>query len=99
MINELGKRLQLSRINANYSRKQVSELLDMAPSTIGLYETDFRQPSLSTLVKFANLYNVSTDYLLGTNLPAKGNLPLDGLTDEQVAAIKCVYKAFKNQRP
>ena len=97
MVNELGKRLLISRINAGYSRKQVSELIGMTPSTIGLYETDLRQPSLSSLVKFAHLYGVSTDYLLGTDIPIKGSIPLDGLTDEQVSVLRTVYKAFRNQ--
>lgn len=53
MIQGLDKRLQISRINCNLTRKQVAELVGVSESIIGLYETASRQPSLSTLVKLA----------------------------------------------
>lgn len=36
----------------------------MTKSAISAYENDSRQPSYDILVRFANLYRVSTDYLL-----------------------------------
>lgn len=37
----------------------------MAESTISLYENEKRKIDTDMLIKFANYFNVSTDYLLG----------------------------------
>lgn len=97
MINGLNKRLQMSRINCNLSRKQVSELLDVSESLIGLYENASRQPSLNTLMKLASIYKVSTDYLLGCDNTEQEQLSLSGLTASQKQALKLTAKCFRNQ--
>ena len=97
MINGLNKRLQMSRINCNLSRKQVAELLDVSESLIGLYENASRQPSLHTLMKLASIYKVTTDYLLGCESLDKDNLSLSGLTDKQKQALILTAKCFRNQ--
>ncbi|KAF1677632.1 transcriptional regulator [Bacillus sp. SKDU12] len=37
------------------------------------YERDYRDPDTDTLLKLSNLYNVSTDYLLGKDEVSKKN--------------------------
>lgn len=97
MINGLNKRLQMSRINCNLSRKQVAELLNVSESLIGLYENASRQPSLDALMKLASIYKVSTDYLLGFEATGQDHLSLSGLTDSQKQALKLTAKCFRNQ--
>lgn len=98
MIKDLNKRLQIARINSNLSRKQVSELIGVSESLIGLYESAARQPSLTTLVKLSSLYKVSTDYLLGCPTNDTHSLSLNGLTDKQIEALTLTAKCFKNAR-
>lgn len=97
MINDLGKRLKVARINSNLSRKQVAERLDVSESIIGLYETEVRQPSLPILIKLASLYNVTTDYLLGCESNNSCTLSLTGLTHQQIEALNLTAKCFRNQ--
>lgn len=46
-------------------QEQVADLIGVTKSAVSAYENDLRQPSYETLIRLANLYNVSTDYLLG----------------------------------
>lgn len=97
MIRGLDKRLQIARINSNLSRKQVAELINVSESLIGLYENGSRQPSLSSLVKLASIYKVSTDYLLGCEISDKNQISVSGLTDKQINALNMTIQCFRNR--
>jgi transcriptional regulator with XRE-family HTH domain len=47
------------------SQEQVARLLGVDRSTISSYESNVRQPPLDTLSRIADVFGVSTDYLLG----------------------------------
>lgn len=49
----------------NLTQKQLSMELNIAPSTLGNYVRNIREPDHSTLIIFAKYFNVSTDYMLG----------------------------------
>ena len=97
MIRGLDKRLQISRINSNLTRKQVAELINVSESLIGLYENGTRQPSLSSLIKLASIYKVSTDYLLGCETINGNLISLDGLNEKQIQALNMTIKCFRKQ--
>lgn len=97
MINGLSKRLQMARINVELSRKQVADLIGVSESTIGLYESANRQPSLSNLIKLASVYKVTTDYLLGCEPVDKTNLSAYGLTNRQMEALQTFLKTMKHE--
>lgn len=55
--------------------KKISQMklaldLNMSQNSISRYETGEREPDFASLIKFADYFNVSVDYLLGrTNNP------------------------------
>lgn len=53
------------RLHNDLTQRQVAEALKLDRSSYAYYETGKCQPSLDTLLKLADLYDVSTDYLLG----------------------------------
>ena len=61
MFSEKVKQL---RIECNWTQSQVAAHLNIEQSSYAGYESGKRQPRLDTLVKIAELYNVSCDYLL-----------------------------------
>ena len=64
---------------------QVAKLINVDKSAISTYENDLRQPSYEILLRLANLYRVSTDYLLGqTNIRT---VELSDLTEKEAALI------------
>lgn len=66
----LNERIKYLRIKNNLTSKELSEILNISVSSVSLYESGKRTPSLSLIIKVADYFNVSTDYLLGkTNIP------------------------------
>ncbi len=65
MIIDLSIRLRQLRLDKHLKQEQVADLIGVTKSAISAYENDLRQPSFDVLVQLANLYRVSTDYLLG----------------------------------
>ncbi|MDR0859032.1 MAG: helix-turn-helix domain-containing protein [Oscillospiraceae bacterium] len=50
--------------NTGLSQKQLAAELNLAPSTLGHYVRDEREPDYKTLKQIAEYFNVSTDLLL-----------------------------------
>ena len=96
MIENLGSKLKTARLNNKLSRKQIAERIGVTASMIGLYETGERLPSLTVITKLATQYKVSIDYLLGNNIKSTDTLSLDGLTDNQIKALKLTVECFHN---
>ena len=67
MIEGLGKRLQRLRMREGFTQKEAAAIpeIECDASVLATYETGYRSPKLETLVRFAQFYGVSTDYLLG----------------------------------
>ncbi|PGU05382.1 helix-turn-helix domain-containing protein [Bacillus cereus] len=64
----IGKNLRKLRKNNNLTMKELGQKLNLAESTISGYENGNRKPDYDTLNKFADFFEVSTDYLLGREL-------------------------------
>lgn len=70
----LPKRLKMLREKHGYLQKFVADKLGIRSNTLSGYETGTRSPDPEMLVKLAELYNVTTDYLLGiTDIPFVDN--------------------------
>ena len=81
----LPERLKRLRQSMHLSQKQLARLLRVDRSTISSYESSVRQPPLDTLSRIADVFDVSTDYLLGRT----SNLSFDifDLTGEDTALL------------
>ncbi|HBG6421636.1 TPA: helix-turn-helix domain-containing protein [Clostridioides difficile] len=73
-----GERLKKLRIKFGLKQHELAEILNVSQSTIGMYENDQRTPPAESIVKLAEYFNVTTDYLLGhtkTNYSVNANIP------------------------
>lgn len=59
------KNLRYLRKRKKLSMKELGLIFGLSESTISLYETGKRQPDNEMLVKIAEYFNVSIDYLIG----------------------------------
>lgn len=85
MMVDLAKRLRQLRTDKHLTQEQVAELIGVDQSTISAYECEIRQPSYSILVRFANLYRVTVDFLLGRT--DNRTIDVSGLSDEEIALV------------
>ncbi|WP_233879541.1 helix-turn-helix domain-containing protein [Virgibacillus halodenitrificans] len=66
------------RERSDYKQKEISALLGFTTNVYGMYEREERTPSLDTLVKLADFFHVSVDYLLrGKEYHSSEELPTD----------------------
>lgn len=95
MIIELGERLRNLRIEKHLRQDQVARLVNVEKSSISMYETGMRQPSYATLVRLADVFNVTTDYLLGRT----SSIPIDlfGLTAAEATMINQLVTSMTNK--
>lgn len=47
------------------SQTELAEILGVARSTVGMWETGVREPDLATFQRLADLYNESLDFIMG----------------------------------
>ena len=63
--HHMKNRIRALRAEKNITQLRLSMELEVAQETISAYEKGKYSPSLNTLVKLADLFDVSIDYLIG----------------------------------
>ncbi len=91
-----GKRLRDLRKSRKLTLVKVAERLNIGMTTYGAYEREEKRPSIDMLRSLANLYNVSTDYILGLT-DEKDPKPNQDLLDVQKLFLR--EKLHWNGRP
>jgi transcriptional regulator with XRE-family HTH domain len=103
----LGKRLKVAREKKRLSQIEAAKLLGISNGTLSGYERNYRDPDTQTLEKMANLFEVSTDYLLGRTDDPRGHSKEDNedvniafynlneLTEEQKEIVQKQIEIFK----
>lgn len=71
---KIGEIIQYLREESNMLQSELAEKLGVGRTTISNYENNYSYPDLETLIAISNLFNVSTDFLLGiSNVRYKSN--------------------------
>lgn len=61
----MGERLKQLRLEKGLTLKEVSQAIGIHLMTYAHYEHGDREPSIETLKKLCDFYDVSADYLIG----------------------------------
>ena len=86
-----GKRFRELRLKNQYTHESLSQALNIAVRMVGKYEAGEADPSSDVVTRMADVFNVSTDYLLGrTDDPTPPAHHSDLSPDEQaiLAALR-----------
>ena len=62
---EIKERLKEERKKRKMTQKQIAEYLKIERGSYAKYETGANTPTLENMIKLAELYKVSIDYLVG----------------------------------
>lgn len=93
-METVGERIARLREQRGMSQPQLAKELNVATSTIGMWETGKRGLKDESLRILADFFNVSTDYLLGRTDDKEKTPTLvaahldDDLTEEQLDEVK-----------
>lgn len=64
-----GSKLKELRKKEGISQQKLADMLNLAQSTIAMWEKGKNSPEYSSLVKIAEIFSVGTDYLTGSSSP------------------------------
>ncbi|OKZ59890.1 MAG: hypothetical protein BHV96_05385 [Clostridium sp. CAG:354_28_25] len=93
-------RLKKLRLEKNESLESIAKILNVTLQTISNYENGKREMTPNTIIKLAEYFNVSTDYLLGksdirnpeelknTKFANNGGLDTSGLDKEDLLELQ-----------
>lgn len=85
VITLLGDKIKKLRKSKNITQEELGKNIGVTTSMVGMYETNARKPSYEVLIKIAEFFSVSTDFLLNTE--EKLDMTLD--------SVKKVYNMLK----
>ena len=64
---DFSLRLKQLRLEKHLTQAQVAERIGVTPSMVSSYETDIRLPSFEVMLRIADLFGVTVDYLLSSH--------------------------------
>ncbi len=89
-----GVRLKELRKNKGLTQQELGELLGVTKASICCYEKGTRTPNLETIIAMMALYNVTSDYLIGSDkiVTIQDNNKNEVITKEELLFIKELRK-------
>lgn len=92
---DFGNILKKLRQQEGMTQQQLANKLGVTKSVVSYYELQERYPSPEILTKLAQIFHVSTDYLLGIK---RGEvIDLTGLDEEDIITVKRLVTSLKNK--
>ena len=97
------QRLRELRIEYGYTQAQLGKKLGLEGSAIYKYEKGLREPTITVLTQLANIFNVTTDYLLGNRSKIDDEFiaiyeTYKEIDDEDKEVLKAMFEAIKKKR-
>ena len=93
MVVLLNEKIKELRVSHGFNQVEFAKKIGVTKQCVSNWENDNVLPSIEMLVKIADLFNVSTDYLLGRKNEMLLNV--SNLTDEQRGHVSLLVKDFE----
>ncbi len=93
---DFGKKLKKLRTNAKLTQQELADRIGVSNTTISFCENTERYPSTDILIRIANYFHISTDYLLGIDNTKVLNI--SELNEEEVKSLQNLIQIFLNNR-
>lgn len=90
MVHGIGKRLAELRKQNNLSQTAVAKRMGVSSALVSAYEKEERNPSIEKIILLADIYHVTTDYILGRTQSKATSVSLDVscLSPKQICIIQ-----------
>ena len=93
---DFGDRLKTLRATNGLTQADLAKRLNITKSVVSYYERQERSPSPDVLVKIANVFHVTTDYLLG--IEKKKSIDVSDLSDEDISLLTQMADALRKNK-
>lgn len=98
MAESMAQRLINLRKQQHLSQSAVARQLHVTPALISAYEKQERHPSLDNLIKLADIYHTTTDYILGRTQTSEVQSPyinVTGLSSTQISLLRQLVESMQ----
>jgi len=92
-MHDFPDRLKELRNKLGYTQSDLAKKLSLTRASVNAWEMGLSAPSTPVIVELSQLFNVTTDYLLG--LENCITIRTDSLTDREISALLNTVEAFK----
>jgi transcriptional regulator with XRE-family HTH domain len=94
MVN-FGDKLRKLRTEAGMTQSDLAKRLNITKSVVSYYELQERTPSPDVLIQLADIFHVSTDYLLGIN--HKKMIDVSDLSEEDMRFLLITIETLRKK--
>ena len=94
MVN-FGEKLKTLRTEAGMTQTELAKRLSITKSVVSYYELQERTPSPDVLIQLADIFHVTTDYLLG--IDHKKMIDVSDLSDEDMHFILITIETLRKK--
>ena len=95
MLYDMCERIKRLREQRSMTQSALPKRLGLTRASINGWEMGISLPSTQSLVELADIFEVSTDYLLGINSSA--SVSVAGLTDKDVEVVCALIAHLKDK--
>lgn len=89
----LDKRIKQLRLERGINQKELGNAVGVSKQSVSNWENGNIMPSIDLLIRLADVFGVSTDYLLGRE--EGRTLNVDGLTDLQITHLQLIAEDLR----
>ncbi|MBQ8215528.1 MAG: helix-turn-helix transcriptional regulator [Clostridia bacterium] len=94
MVN-FGEKLKTLRTEAGMTQTELAKRLSITKSVVSYYELQERTPSPDVLIQLADIFHVTTDYLLG--IDHKKMIDVSDLSDEDMHFLLITIETLRKK--
>lgn len=91
----IADRIKLLREKKELTQAGLAKLLGITRSSVNAWELGISVPSTQYLVELADIFKVSTDYLLG--IGSSASISVSGLSDEDIQLVYALIAHLKKK--
>lgn len=83
------KNLRLLREERGFSQQKLADMLNISQQAVFKYEKTSNEPDISTLIRIADIFDVTVDYLIGNSEIREKNAKVGAvvLTEQEIGHI------------
>lgn len=91
----ISKNLKLLREQKKMSQADLAKKLGITRSSVNAWEQGISVPSTQYIIELSELFNVSTDFLLGVK--STSSISLENLTDEDTIVVHKIVEHLRSK--
>ena len=95
MIYDVADRIKKLREQNGITQTELAQKLNITRSSVNAWEMGISAPSTQNIIELSDIFDVSTDYLLGVNKTV--SISVSGLSDKDIELLHSIVAHLKSK--